>query len=92
MNTWGASSRRSKKTAKKHADRADRRASSTSSGAKSTSKSDRKNAGSVRDATPPDGSRSKRDRASDELRNAVDGREHEFLGLALIGVADWRCT
>ena len=87
MNTWGASSRRSKKTAKKHADRADRRASSTSSGGKSTSKSGRKNAGSVRDATPPDGSRSKRDRASDELRNAVDGREHEFLGLALIGVA-----
>ncbi|MEM8619085.1 MAG: DNA translocase FtsK 4TM domain-containing protein [Actinomycetota bacterium] len=87
MTTWGASSRRSKKTAKKHEDRADRRASNTSSGGKSTSKSGRKNAGSVRDATPPDGARSKRDRAGDELRDAVDGREHEFLGLGLIGVA-----
>ncbi|MEM9515811.1 MAG: DNA translocase FtsK 4TM domain-containing protein [Actinomycetota bacterium] len=83
MTTWGASSRRSKKTAKKHVERADRRAAND----KSSTKSGRKNAGSVRDATPPDGSRSKRDRASDELRNAVDGREHEFLGLGLIGVA-----
>ncbi|MEO1056014.1 MAG: DNA translocase FtsK 4TM domain-containing protein, partial [Actinomycetota bacterium] len=83
MTTWGASSRRSKKTAKKHVERADRRAAND----KSSTKSGRKNAGSVRDATPPDGSRSKRDRASDELRDAVDGREHEFLGLALIGVA-----
>jgi len=39
----------------------------------------------VRDATPPDLPASRRDRAGAELREAVDGREHEFLGLGLIG-------
>ncbi len=42
--------------------------------------------GGVRDATPPDVPRSRRDRAEAELREAVDGREHEFIGLGLIGV------
>ncbi|MEM9040592.1 MAG: DNA translocase FtsK 4TM domain-containing protein [Actinomycetota bacterium] len=52
--------------------------------------------GSVRDATPPAGSsggsrrsgstRGGRRRAEAELREAVGGREHEFIGLALIGV------
>ena len=37
----------------------------------------------VRDQTPPELTRS--DRAAAELRGAFDGREHEFLGLGLIG-------
>jgi len=41
----------------------------------------------VRDATPPHTHRSKREQAEAELRDAVGGREHEFVGLALIGVA-----
>ncbi len=41
----------------------------------------------MRDATPPHTHRSKREQAEAELRDAVGGREHEFVGLALIGVA-----
>lgn len=41
----------------------------------------------MRDATPPDMPRSRRDRANDELRDAVEGREHEFIGLGLIGAS-----
>ena len=36
------------------------------------------------ESTPPGGGR--RQQATNELRQAVDGREHEFLGIALIGV------
>ena len=43
----------------------------------------RQQTGSVRDQTPPELTRG--DRAAAELRGAVDGREHEFLGLGLIG-------
>jgi S-DNA-T family DNA segregation ATPase FtsK/SpoIIIE len=43
----------------------------------------RKQAGSVRDQTPPELTRT--DRAAAELRGAVSGREHEFLGVGLIG-------
>jgi DNA segregation ATPase FtsK/SpoIIIE, S-DNA-T family len=39
----------------------------------------------VRDATPPELTR--RNRANAEMRDAVAGREHEFLGLGLIGGA-----
>ena len=51
----------------------------------STRKSPRKSAGSVRDATPPELTRGRGDRAAAELRGAVEGREHEFFGLGLIG-------
>ena len=44
-----------------------------------------KQAGSVRDQTPPELTRTRGDRAAAELRGAVGGREHEFLGLGLIG-------
>ena len=44
-----------------------------------------KQQGSVRDQTPPEMSRTRSDRAAAELRGAVDGREHEFLGLGMIG-------
>jgi S-DNA-T family DNA segregation ATPase FtsK/SpoIIIE len=37
--------------------------------------------------TPPEGSISRRDQATAELRDAVGGREHEFAGLGLIGLA-----
>lgn len=45
----------------------------------------RKQSGSVRDETPPEMSRGRGDRAAAELRGAVEGREHEFLGVGLIG-------
>jgi S-DNA-T family DNA segregation ATPase FtsK/SpoIIIE len=38
---------------------------------------------SVRDATPP-GTARRRDRATAELREAVEGRQHEFLGVGLV--------
>ncbi len=41
----------------------------------------------MRDATPPTGSGSRRDQAQAELRDAVGGREQEFIGLGLIGAA-----
>ncbi len=40
----------------------------------------------MRDATPPDDQASRRTRANAEMRDAVAGREHEFLGLGLIGL------
>ena len=39
--------------------------------------------GDVRDATPSGGRR--RDQAQSEIRGAVEGREHEFIGIILIG-------
>jgi len=62
-------------------------ASKKKKSAKKGSPSKKKSSGNVRDATPPDMPRSRRDRANDELREAVDGREHEFIGLGLIGVS-----
>ena len=46
-------------------------------------------AGRPRPAPPPPTGSSRRDQATDELRGAVDGREHEFVGIGLIvgGVA-----
>jgi S-DNA-T family DNA segregation ATPase FtsK/SpoIIIE len=64
---------------------ASKKKSSTKRSVASASK--KKSSGNVRDATPPDLPRSRRDRANDELREAVDGREHEFIGLALIGAS-----
>jgi len=61
-------------------------ASSSSKGA-ATPASKRPKAGSVDDLTPPEGSSSRRDQSQSELRKAVGGREHEFVGLGLIGLA-----
>ena len=52
---------------------------------KATSK--RPKAGSVDDLTPPEGSSPRRDQGQSGLREAVGGREHEFVGLGLIGLA-----
>ncbi len=49
--------------------------------------SSKASSGVVRDATPPDQQASRRTRANAEMREAVAGREHEFLGLGLIGAA-----
>ncbi len=63
-----------------------------SSARSSANKGSSKAAGTVRDLTPPEGSRpqgssSRRGQATAELRGAVGGREHEFIGLGLIGLA-----
>ncbi len=100
MSTWGPSKKPSSNRAKnKGADKQGGRRRSTSvspSSRKSkTTKSKGRSddtevmpaaSGSVRDKTPPDLDRPLTHRAGDELRNAVAGREHEFLGLGLIGV------
>ncbi|HWM19494.1 MAG TPA: DNA translocase FtsK 4TM domain-containing protein [Ilumatobacteraceae bacterium] len=74
MTTWGPS----KKTPQKR----------TASGTGATSRTTRTtaaNRGSVRDATPPSTTRTRRTRAQEDLRGAVEGREHEFVGVGLIG-------
>ena len=74
MSTWGSS----KKSRASGPSRKGNARSGASRPASSRSK------GGVRDATPP-GTR-RRDVAQAELRQAVDGREHEFIGFALIVV------
>ncbi|HYN31893.1 MAG TPA: DNA translocase FtsK 4TM domain-containing protein, partial [Ilumatobacteraceae bacterium] len=89
MSTWGPSKKRS--TPKKSSSAASGSGSSkktttakapTRASAASTSRP--KASGSVRDATPPEG-----EVAGDTsgLRGAVGGREHEFIGIGLIGLA-----
>ncbi len=97
MSTWGPSKKRSSSTSKKSATKkgsttpanasAKGASSKSSTGKSSTRKASAKASGSVSDLTPPDGSGSRRDQATAELRNAVGGREHEFVGLGLIGLA-----
>ena len=74
MTTWGPS----KKTPSN-------RARSSGAPASRTSRTTAANRGGVRDATPPSTSRNRRTRAQDDLRGAVEGREHEFVGIGLIG-------
>ena len=78
MATWGPSRKKSagRRSARVHGPS---RTSRTSRGGADHS------GGTVRDQTPPDMPRSRRDQATDEMREAVNGREHEFLGLGLIG-------
>ena len=101
MSTWGASKKKSTSAGKKSAAKkgsttsantTSKSSSSKSSTGKSTGKSSTRKgsaaaSGSVRDLTPPEGSSSRRDQATAELREAVGGREHEFVGLGLIGLA-----
>jgi DNA segregation ATPase FtsK/SpoIIIE, S-DNA-T family len=74
MTTWGPS----KKTPSN-------RARSSGAPASRTSRTTAANRSGVRDATPPSTSRNRRTRAQDDLRGAVEGREHEFVGIGLIG-------
>jgi len=70
MATWGANNSRSRRGSAKPV----------------TGASSRRPAGAVRDATPP-GRRAPQApaRAATELRRAVEGREHEYIGLGLVG-------
>ena len=95
MSTWGPSKKRS--TSKRSTAASSKAAKGSTSSAESgkgtgrqaakgsTSKGSK--AASVDDLTPPEGSGSRRDQAQAELRDAVGGREHEFVGLGLIGLA-----
>jgi S-DNA-T family DNA segregation ATPase FtsK/SpoIIIE len=97
MSTWGPSKKKSaKKTPGKRStsvNASSRSAKTTRSAGSNKSQSadptevmpagERQRPGSVRDQTPPGLTRS--DRAAAELRGAVDGREHELLGLGMIG-------
>ena len=74
MTTWGPS----KKTPSN-------RARSGGAPASRTTRTTAANRGGVRDATPPSTSRNRRTRAQADLRGAVEGREHEFVGVGLIG-------
>jgi len=87
MSTWGPSKKRSSKAggASKGSSAPSKRSSTSSNSSKSSRSS--KSSGTVRDATPPDLPRSKREQAEAELRDAVGGREHEFIGIGLIGAA-----
>ncbi len=78
MSNWGSSKKRTSSTA---------RSSKSSASKAGTTRSGSRSSGSVRDATPPDQQASRRTRANAEMREAVAGREHEFLGLGLIGAA-----
>jgi len=78
MSTWGRSKKRS--TSKGSTGASSKAASSRGAASKRS-----KSAG-VADLTPPGGSGSRRDQATAELRQAVGGREHEFLGLGMIGL------
>ena len=76
MATYGAGQRRNpKSTASRGAPSAASSRSAASRGGSTRS--------STASATPPRGS-SRRDTASADLRSALDGREHEFVGIGLI--------
>ncbi len=96
MSTWGASKKKSPSTSRKTAPKkrsttsssqSTKAAAGKSSAGKSSAGKGSKASGNVRDLTPPEGSSSRRDQATAELREAVGGREHEFVGLGLIGLA-----
>jgi S-DNA-T family DNA segregation ATPase FtsK/SpoIIIE len=85
MSTWGPSKKRT--NAKQRGSAASRPGSTTGStkgskGSKGAPASTPKAAGAVRDATPPEGDVA----AGGPLRTAVGGREHEFAGIAFLGL------
>jgi DNA segregation ATPase FtsK/SpoIIIE, S-DNA-T family len=86
MNTWGASKKprdsgRSSSSSGRSSGRGSASGSPRGSG---TSRSAASRSGGVRDATPPGSRRSSQTQA--ELRHAVEGREHEFVGIVLLGL------
>ena len=95
MSNWGSSKKRTSSSARPPKSKAGKPAAGqTGSGKSGSSKtgssktgSSKASSGVVRDATPPDQQASRRTRANAEMREAVAGREHEFLGLGLIGAA-----
>ncbi len=86
MSTWGPSKKKpSSRSSSSRSSRSTGGASSRASSGRggSTGRQPSKaGKGGVRDATPPG---SRRQQAHSELREAVDGRQHEFIGIALCG-------
>ena len=96
MSNWGSSKKRTSSTARSSKSSGSKSGSSKASpskagsgkGGSGTGGSSRSSSSApVRDATPPDQQASRRTRANAEMREAIAGREHEFLGLVLIGAA-----
>ena len=81
MSTWGPSKKTRASTPKKSSTGSSRSSSRTSAG---SSRSGSSRQGGVKDATPP-GTR-RRGQAQVDLKQAVHGREHEFIGFALLVV------
>ena len=86
MTTWGPSKKRStpKKSGSAASGAASSKKSTTSKAPTEPSTSRSKASGSVRDATPPDGEITG---DGSVLRDAVGGRQREFIGIGLIGLA-----
>ncbi len=88
MSTWGPSKKRSmSKGSAGASEKGGSAKHATGRGASAKSTPKKKATGSVDDLTPPEGSGSRRVQAQAELRHAVGGREHEFVGIGLIGLA-----
>jgi S-DNA-T family DNA segregation ATPase FtsK/SpoIIIE len=94
MSTWGPSKKRSSPASKKAAPNkaaakkaAPQKAAPKKAAPQKAAPKKRPAASSVDDLTPPEGagSGSKRNQAQEELRDAVGGRENEFVGLGLVG-------
>ncbi|HZB39775.1 MAG TPA: DNA translocase FtsK 4TM domain-containing protein [Ilumatobacter sp.] len=84
MNTWGPS-KKPRAQSSNRSDGSGRNAPKPGSGSKSSSKSPPKAPRvGTRDLTPPNTRR--RDATPTELRNAVAGKEHDLVGVVLIGV------
>jgi S-DNA-T family DNA segregation ATPase FtsK/SpoIIIE len=85
VTTWGPRnrrpSRRSGSTATPRSSRSTRGGTRSSGSARGAATPSRGSRGG-RDGPPPAG---RREQATAELRDAVEGREHEFLGIGLIG-------
>ena len=99
MSNWGSSKKRTSSTARSSKSSGSKSGSSKASPSKASPASGKGGSGTggssrssssapVRDATPPDQQASRRTRANAEMREAIAGREHEFLGLVLIGAGD----
>jgi DNA segregation ATPase FtsK/SpoIIIE, S-DNA-T family len=71
VTTWGPSKRKSRRSSGRPSGAAQRQASRASSASPTGSK-------------PPSSGTGRRAQATEELRGAVSGREHEFLGIGLI--------
>ncbi len=89
MATYGAGQRRSSKSTPARNPSTKSGSSKSGSGSPRSSSPRAGTRGTTAEATPPRGSHhsargGRRSHASAELRSAIDGREHEFIGIGLI--------
>jgi len=85
MNTWGASNKpRRSRSSRSGNSSGGRGAAATSRGKDGVSDATQPARRTGRSSGNPSGGR--RDRAQADLRQAVEGREHEFVGIVLVGV------